>query len=360
MGILVVSTLKPINMTKEQYKNSKQIKEFLAKIEEAIDKKKKIQQNDTLTLEKRADEIAILSEDLMDSQIKLGTFIDKKYFNQFEEGSEITINPEEIKLALNNDENENDYEHVFAYSFGPFNTFKYLLSPKRFIVVDWEPYMLSSELESYRAKELPQIGGHLQAKEFPTYDKLEAETHTKAVDFCKLLMTKFSVDKTNDEIMRDHMCILEHNFFPALAFKNNLRSKQSYIKKFAEWNNDILSSLLSFYDGDIVIGHRDLLGYVGSYSGMFNVALCKSNPDFNGESTEILLNGYPNATIIGRKIIRSWFNHNLGGKGASALLDEKGKLWVGYVHFQSRRGDQWSAKDQEEMASWIHRILSEL
>ena len=345
-------------MTKEEYQNSEQYQHYLAQIRKAIEEKVKIQKSTGLTTEKKAEEIAELSENLMESQIKLGTFIDKEYFREFEEGTEITINSEKIKLALNNDENKNDNEHVFAYSFGPFKPLKYFLSSKEIVVVDWEPYMRSGELEKYRTGKIPQLGGHLQAKEFSTYDKLEAQTHIVAVDFCQLLMSKFSVYKTKDEIMQDYLCILEHNFFPALAFQSSSKSNENLIWKWADWNNDILSSLLEFYDGDIVIGHKNCLGYVCSYNGLFNAALWKSNSASEGESTDILLKGRPDATIVGRKIIRAWFNHNLGGEGASALLDDKGTLWVGYVHFQSRRGDQWSLQDQEEMASWIHRILS--
>lgn len=348
-------------MIKSEYQSFKPIKDLLTQIRKAIDEKEKIQENNNLTSEDKAERIAQLSDDLMESQIKLGTFIDKKYFMKFEEGTEITINPEKIKLVLDNDENKDDYEHVFAYSFGPFKPLKYFAASKNIVVVEWEPYMLRGELEKYRAGEIPQLGGHLQAKEFSTYDKLEAQTHIVAVDFCQLLMSKFSVYKTKDEIMHDHMCILEHNYFPALAFTNNSSSKKSYMNKFAEWNKDILSSFLDFYEGDIIIGHMNMLGYLCfPYSGLFNVARQDGNKESEGESTDKLLSVYPEASITGHKITRSWFNHNLGGNGASALLDEKGKLWVGYVHFKSRRGDQWSRQDQEEMASWIHRILSGL
>lgn len=348
-------------MTKEEYQNSEQYQNYLSQIEKAIEEKVKIQESTDLTSEKKMDGIAKLSENLMDNQIKLGTFIDKKYFMKFEEGTETTINPEKIKLFLDNDENKDNYEHVFAYSFGPFKPLKYFAASKKIVVVDWEPYMLRGELEKYRTGKIPQLGGHLQAKEFSTYDKLEAQTHIVAVDFCQLLMSKFSVYKTKDEIMHDHMCILEHNYFPALAFTNNSCSEKSYMKKFAEWNKDILSSFLDFYAGDIIIGHVNMLGYLCfPYPGLLKVARQDGNKESEGESTDKLLSAYPEASITGHKITRSWFNHNLGGNGASALLDEKGKLWVGYVHFKSRRGDQWSHQDQEEMASWLHRILSGL
>lgn len=35
-------------------------------------------------------------------------------------------------------------------------------------------------LAKYQDGEISQLGGHLQAKEFPTYDKLEAKTHSVA------------------------------------------------------------------------------------------------------------------------------------------------------------------------------------
>ena len=350
-------------MNKEDYQTSNQVNGLILRIENAIEEKKKIQSNHAFSQVTKAIELEKLSDDLMETLSQESLLIHKEYFQKFEEGEETTINPtkEEVILVLNGEDKKSEYEQVFADSFGPYKPFNYFMTTTKIVIVDWEPYMKFSELDDYRNNRRPILGGHLQAKEFPNYDMLEASTHRLAVDFTKLLLSKFSVDKTKDEIMQDHMCILEHNHFPALAFTGCSSSKKSNVKIFAEWNKYILSSFLKFYEGDIVIGHRDFLNYLCSpYEGIFSVAIQKGITDTEGESTENLLIAYSEASIIGRKITRSWFNHILGGEGASALLDEDGTLWVGYVHMQSRRGDQWSHQDQEELASWIHRILSEM
>lgn len=350
-------------MNIKDYQASNQVNGLVSQINNAIEDKKKIQSKHALSQEAKANEFAKLSDDLMKALTQENLFIQKEYFQKFEEGKETTINPtkEEVELVMDGEEKKSEYEQVFADSFGPFKPFNYFMTTTKIVIVDWEPYMKSKELDDYRRNRRPILGGHLQAKEFPTYNMLEASTHRLAVDFSKLLLSKFSVDKTKDEVMQDHMCILEHNHFPALAFADSSSSTKSNVQIFAEWNRYILSSLLEFYAGDIVIGHRDFLNYLSSpYEGMFNVAIQKGIIVPEGESTEHLLKAYPDASIIGRKILRSWFNHILGGDGASALLDERGTLWIGYVHFQSRRGDQWSHQDQEKLASWIHRILSEV
>lgn len=291
-------------------------------------------------------------------------YIHKDYFLEFEEGRHTTIDisNSKVKFTLGKRDNLFGYEQVFAYSFGPFNPQLYFSSSMKIVFLDWEPYMLKGDLTKFRAKDIPQLGKRDQAKEFPTYEKLEAYTHIKAVDFSKLLLSKFSIELSEDEVMQNHMCILEHNFFPALALAGNTRSTKKYINTFSSWNSNLLLQSLKFYTGNIVIGTREYLNYLCSYNGLFKVAFSEDKTVPEGESTSYLLaeGKYPTATIIGRKVIRSWFNYKLGGIGATALLDETGCLWIGYVHLMSRRKDQWSQEDQDELASWIYRILSGL
>lgn len=339
--------------------------DFCRFLQTSIEKKGKILESKNLSNEQKAIMIADLSNEIMRKIRCLSLFIRKDYFSEFENGTSTTINPNDprVKTFLDEKDNPNDFEQIHANSFGPVNPFLFFSSSSRFIFVGMESYMLREELEKYRAKEIAQLGGHDQSKEFPTYDSIEAPTIYHAVDLIQLLLSKQSIIESKDEIMPHHLCVLEHNFFPALAFNGNRISNISHIKTWAKEYKDILTLLLNFYegsDGNVIIGHRDHLGYLCSYDGLFNVALSDGEKCLEGESTGALLEAYPDASIVGRKIVRSWFNHQLGGKGASALLDEKGTLWIGYVSPSSWRGDQWSADDQKILATWIHRLLSGL
>lgn len=357
-------------MRKENLKNSIQYKKLKATIEEAISQTNSFRNNRDLSMEQIIC-LAIWSGKIMVEMRNTGIYVRNDYINEFSDNEEkkATINPldERVKMELLGNETvgkeDNEYTKIHANSFGPFNPLQYFKFAKRIVVVDWEPYVLDGDLEKLRKGEISYLGGRKQEEDFPTYKRLEAPTHTIAVDFCQKLLSKFSTELPNDEVMGLSMCILEHNFFPALAFSQNISSDKDIVQKiWTPWTKEILSLLLQFYNGRINIGSRNNLNYLCSgHDALFNVARDDYNTAaFEGESTESLSSKCPDAAIIGRKIKRSWFNHKLGGKGASALLDDNGCLWIGYVHFASRRGDQWSPTDQKELAAWIKRIMPDL
>lgn len=356
-------------MKKEDYINSARYKKLISTLENAINDTKDFRCSSDLTSFQSL-QLAIWAMRIQEDLRDLSIYIRNDYMQEFrkDKSQKATINPHEdrVKIGLADKETIgigiNEYTKIHANSFGPFSPVQYFQDQKRIVIVDWEPYTLNGDLEKLDIGKLSFLGGKKQDIDFSTYNSFEAPTHKIAVDFCQQLLSKYSLDLSKDEVMQSTMCILQHNFFPALAFSGNTSSDKDLVQKtWSVWNKELLSYLLHFYSGKIIIGNRDNLNYLCTpYDGLFNVAIKDGNIESEGESTESLLSKYSDAAIIGRKIIQSWFNHKLGGKGASALLDECGTIWIGYVHCASRRGDQWTSVDQEELASWIKRIMPDL
>lgn len=344
-------------MTNEEFNNNLKkangILSFLKEVNKKKDEitKKGIDGNEIISC------LSKLSDEIAKKMTSLSLFIHKAYFDDFVSGRAITINPFDDRVMADVEGKDTaDYIEVRCDFWGPCCPSKYFESTLKIVVVDFEAYSLEGEYNKFKNGIKNYFGGHKQAKDFPSYDSLEAPTHTIAVDFCNRLLHKEDVPEDKTNTMTDHLCILEHNFFPALALMGNKSSNRSLIDKLAKLFAEIHRELLIFYEPRIVLGNRDCMGYLCSYNGLFNVALLDGVKDLEGESSDHLLKSYPDASIIGHKVICSWYNHALGGKGASAILDENGTLWIGYVLSTSRREDQWTEEDQNVLASWINRI----
>lgn len=253
------------------------------------------------------------------------TLISKDIIKNIRKNKKITIDPnnDKVKIELNNDEHEGvelyDYTKIYAYSFGPWNTEEYFRSKDKIIVINWEPYMQSGDL-LVSETEGRKLGYRDQANEYNSCSEIEASTIKENISFCSSLLNKMGYN--NDEEFKKHMCILEHNLFPGLAF-NSLSSDIKLIKKWAELNHDLLEMLLTFYKPTIVLGHRDLLGYAcGGNDATFNQAL---------GGTDIFLN-ISKGKFLGRKIIFAGKIKLLRNKFAG-IVDEMGTIWIGGTHF---------------------------
>lgn len=174
-----------------------------------------------------------------------------EYFNR----NYITINPEEIVTNVLVGE-EFRYTKIFANSFGPFNPqiFSTLDRKYRILWLLKEPYI---ELESWRDGDK---GGHDQASEYQTWEEAKKiPTYRKLISYSRKLLEQFGIvytGKNEAEIMEKymwHICIIEVNHFPGLAFNKN-GTDDPLIKKWYEINQDLLKILVDFYDPQILIG----------------------------------------------------------------------------------------------------------
>ena len=289
-----------------------------------------------------AKKLAILSEEIRNNIIYTCIYIHTEYFRDFVKGSATTIDPARVKLELSVEDDPRSYTEVRCNFWGPCDDFLYFMSPLHIVVVDEEPYVLRKDHEELKEEKRSYLGGNKQNEHFPVFDSLEARTHQNTVGFCDKLLTEIQGDETKDNIMKTNLCILENNFFPALALAGNVSSNGTIMKEWANLFSELLRELMKFYEPNIVLGQRDNLGYCSPvYSGIFNQALGGTDVFRQDENS--------NQSLIGRKIA-SAERINTGKIRCSGIMDEKGTLWIGYTYFSR---NFWSGYRGDNIIRWI-------
>lgn len=185
----------------------------------------------------------------------------------------VTINLDEcLPISLNKIENgsidasgldliKKGVIQIKANSFGPFFPEAYFNNDTKILWILKESF---TEGASYSAGDR---GSHNQAAEYVYYFSqygnlgIDKETHPRVLELTKRILIslgELSIDKkTNErhitkEVMK-HICILEANHFPGLAFYSK-KTNDDLIRKWAEKNSMILKELIDFYKPNILIG----------------------------------------------------------------------------------------------------------
>ncbi len=203
-------------------------------------------------------ERADTSNELMSLIRHLNTiYILKSEAEEYKNSSKVTIDPYKVKLEdeLRDDERE-DYYRIRANSFGPFAPRAYFKLPKEQRIV----WLLREPLLKKGSWDEGDRGGHNQAEEYHNWEGIKEEPGTKQnlIKYTKVLLKKLGFlendnddDETMNQVMK-HICILEINHFPGLAF-NGTNSDLNLIKNWYEINLPILKELIKFYDADIIV-----------------------------------------------------------------------------------------------------------
>lgn len=205
---------------------------------------------------------AAVSNEIMERIRNEYIFLRDHYFHSFKWSPNVTIDPESecVKFTLGEQDLLEDYVKIYAYSFGPFNPEEYFKADT--FRISWllkEPYMQSGDLDKYKNGEYRYLGGHDQAKEyadyFRKYKNLGNSTFDNLIKFTRTILLSLGkiLENTTDEDILGHICILEANHFPGLAFKST-NSNDGLIRKWAEKNVMILKELIDFYQPNILIG----------------------------------------------------------------------------------------------------------
>lgn len=315
---------------------------LLDTIETAILKKDNIM-NSSLNRKEKAQELVVLSESIRNKFICTRLFIHRDYFGKFINGDATTIDPfeERVKIKLSDKDDLKSYIEVRCDFWGPCDDFLYFMSPVRIVVVDEEAYVLTGEYEEFQKGKRAFLGGNKQNEDFPNYDSLEAPTHQNTINFCNQLMEDIHHRENKDYTMKNNLCILENNFFPALALNEKVSSIPCIISKWAKLFSQILRELLKFYDPKIVLGQRANLGYASPYySGIFNQALGGLDV-FRRENNK--------QSLLGRKIEFAE-RINTGKNKCSGIIDEKGTIWIGYTYFSR---NYWSGYKGGNIITWL-------
>lgn len=174
--------------------------------------------------------------------------------------SDATIKPDDVNMKLNlvNEDLVTDWHPIFANSFGPFYPSEYF-KRENFRIV----WLLK---ESYIMKDSwvkGDRGKHNQAKEYIDYFEVYGEfgntTYDNILKLSRTILTTLDVideNASHKEVLY-HICILEVNHFPGLAFQSP-NSNDYLIGEWAELNTDLIKTLVAFCKPNIIIGGHTL------------------------------------------------------------------------------------------------------
>lgn len=242
------------------------------------------------------------------------------YINKFYESPKVTINPESPDVKPEKEEGDkkeiktDEYTKIYAYSFGPWNTNNkddyFDEDTLRIVWLLKEPLLEDINQMKGRIEGINQVSSKEDG--FPTWQDVVDEDPKKKGTKAKLIMDTqklldtlsgmevSEIDQIQDEKLRkqikklqgenlnydknnasekeeavmnkvmNHICILEVNHFPGLAFSGS-DSEDNTIGKWADINAELLKLLISFYSPKIIIG--------GNTIGHFFTGCAKSKHD---------------------------------------------------------------------------------
>lgn len=292
-------------------------------------------------------------------------FVNEKYLKSANTKKYATLDPDDDGLKFSLDQEDNVYEWypIFGNSFGPFYPKEYFKEGNlRILWILKEPYI---EKESWVKGDR---GGHNQAKEYNkmSWNEIKSgeennSTIANIIEFAKIILEKYGIYYKDDEEgmkqVMNHICILEANHFPGLAF-NSIDSKEEYMLEWTDFNKALSKRLIEFYAGIIVCGHFNILslmceGTKQARENLFNFLKTKSFEKLNTPG------GYPDTTMLGSKIAAS---DNLSieyttqkkdkrKRDVSMIIDGEGRHWFGCDHpsYGSYKNEDYKQK----FADWI-------
>lgn len=189
-------------------------------------------------------------------------YLPKNLVESYNTSNKVTIDPSQAKLEWElNDEEKKEYYRIRAYSFGPFNPIEYFNSKFRILWLLKEPYCKSiREINGTETKD------YRQGLTYCTWDKVLNEnnpTIKNAIKYTQRILKalkesgKYEQELKNEDLedendVMKHICILEVNHFPGLAF-NGTDSNNNLLKDLGTINHEVLKVLIDFYEADLAI-----------------------------------------------------------------------------------------------------------
>ncbi len=270
--------------------------------------------------------------------------------------SEATIDPSKIA----DEEYQGDTVIIRGNSFGPFDSKKYFESPIKILWILKEPLITKGTWFSKYDR-----GGHNQAEENNSWENMEDNpTLENLIHTTQTLL--HNLDDSNktytEQQAMDHICILEVNHFPGLAF-NSWKSDDRIIKTWVALNFNLIKNLIEFYKPIIIIGGETFMGYFTPYYDMLNWYSDKENSDIPFRETgELKYYRYKDEngkeikvdTIFLQKIVRAW-----GGENKHSMVKtSNGCYWINAYH-PSNKGEKYKilTRNIEKFAYDIYHDL---
>lgn len=319
--------------------------------------------------------------------------IKKKY----ETSSTVTLNPAELLASLP-DKPDKEYQPIFANSFGPWNAKFYFSDECKYRIL----WILK---EPYNTKwDYGDRGGHNQAEEYNNYKNIDNPTLSTIISVSKSILEKLLPNKSlTEEDVMGHICIIEANHFPGLAFEvthtDDKKETRTDDKKEThtdnkiigeEWiqkiNGELLSELINFYNPLIVLGPRVTLDYTVNEVGADFFNWIRKNVYIQNPKTSIIIEpltensdiGSGNLlddepSVLGRKVAQTG-NLSLCEKEKvqeskeekndsdsnymGAVLDKKGTLWISWYH--PANFGKWSEDVIKQISDFIDEVITQL
>lgn len=291
-------------MGKITYQESSQYQNLKKTIESASKETRAFWNNSELSQE-QVDILVQRSDEIMKTMREQCLYVHKDYLAAANSKDYVTLeskNPS-IKFALpmekDSKEYVTEYYPIFGNSFGPFNSEEYFLSETKVLWLLKESYI---EKESWVKNDR---GKHNQAKYYykedwetlcsddgnPTianvvklssiilsYINKNIIPFNRAVEiFNDIKYENAKFDKWNNWMrgVMNHICILEVNHFPGLAFASR-DTNNGNIKEWFDKNTELIQQLIKYYSPSIVVVGGTPL-YEKLYDGTWEVSKLISN-----------------------------------------------------------------------------------
>lgn len=322
-------------------------------------------------------EKADISNALMARMCLETIYLTKEVVDGYETSATVTINPSNALLKSEwegkSDAEKDNYYKIRAYSFGPFNPIEYFKSEFKILWLLKEPYCESiAEIDGTEIKDFRQsIASYTswkRAKGNPTIRNVIKITQTILLGLKE--SGKYNTELKNEDLedlnnVMNHICILEVNHFPGLAF-NGTDSNDELIREWKNINKTLIDTLIKFYLPNIVITSFDGLScFVDNYDkdyekiGPVDIIKFMTSNSYDITSSSA---GYPSALLYGQRIKPFFNEHNIiinktrkTKFGPVAIFDPSDRIWIGWYHTSARK--EMSNDNIVFIGNWISELI---
>lgn len=243
--------------------------------------------------------------------------------------NEATIDPDKIV----DDDYKGDTAKIHGNSFGPYKPEEYFKENQfRILWILKESYIKKGSWIEGARGEVDQAEEYVEWHN--QYGKMDNPTHDKIISLSRIILQevlKKNKDDLSDEEVMNHLCIIEVNHFPGLAF-NSTNSNDSLIRKWVEYNNSLIETLIDFYNPNMVIGGTSFFGYFTSYAAYFNFINKEGVKKFENGEDWSYEEGKPNK-IFTWQMERPWE----GNKNHYMVRTTDGRYLIAAYHPSARQ-----------------------
>ncbi len=260
-----------------------------------------------------------------------------------------SIDPLQVSLTAT----KSHSERINANSFGPYIP-KCYFSHNCFRVL-WlldEPYIQST----WHTKK--DRGGHIQNSYYNSWSKILNENHyisKKIIPVVRnILNTLIHTQYLKKDILDNqgamvHLCCLEINHFPGIGVYTT-KENDTYINRWGAINRDLISTLINFYNPNLILGSSKNLGIASNLEDfeIFNWLRPENNNLSNYPTSKDIILASRKAVANKRKFIGG-SKDKIEDLTATAIYDSQGTIWIGWKH-PSNRENLW---DNKNLIDWI-------